>query len=104
MVRVSVEGMWAFLVALALGAGAIALWLAIRFDQFAPRGFGRALFHAGLALAIGWLAVPAGIAAVIAAGAGSVVAVFTTAFPALIYMFLAGLWVVKHAQQLLLHR
>ena len=53
---------------------------------------------------MGWLAVPAGIAAVIAAGAGSVVAVFTTAFPALIYMFLAGLWVVKHAQELLLHR
>ena len=90
--------------AVALGAGAIALWLAIRFDRFAPRGFGRALFHAGLALAMGWLAVPAAITAVMGAGAGAVVAVFTTAFPALIYMFLAGLWVVKHAQGLLLHR
>ena len=39
-----------------------------------------------------------------ATGAGPVVAVFTTAFPALIYIFLAGFWVVKHAQQLLLHR
>jgi hypothetical protein len=104
MVRVSVEGMWAFLVALALGAGAIALWLVIPLRPIRTARLRPGAVPCGLALAMGWLAVPAGIAAVIAAGAGSVVAVFTTAFPALTYMFLAGLWVVKHAQELLLHR
>jgi hypothetical protein len=93
-----------FLVALGLGAAAIALWLAVRFDRLGPRDFGRALLHAGLALAVGWLAVPAAIAAVMTAGGGALVALFTTAFPALIYMFLACFWIVKHAQGLLLHR
>jgi hypothetical protein len=93
-----------FLMALGLGAGAIALWLAIRFDRFAPRSFGQALFHAGVALTVGWVAVPAAIATVMATGAGPVVAVFATAFPALIYIFLACFWIVKHAQGLLLQR
>ena len=104
MVRVSVEGMWAFLVAFALGS-----WRdrALAGHPLRPIRTARlrpSAVPCGLALAMGWLAIPAGIAAVIAAGAGSVVAVFTTAVPALIYMFLAGLWVVKHAQELLLHR
>jgi hypothetical protein len=92
-----------FLIALGLGACAIALWLAVRFDRFAPRDFGRALIHAALALAVGWLAVPAAIAAVMATGAGPLVALFTTAFPALVYIFLAGFWMVKHIHGLLLY-
>jgi hypothetical protein len=53
---------------------------------------------------VGWVAVPAAITSIVAAGGGALVAMFAVALPALIYMFLTMLWVVKHAQGLLLRR
>ena len=93
-----------FLVALAAAAAAIAAWLDFRFERFGPSDLGRALIHAGVALAVGWVAVPVAITSIVAAGGGALVAMFAVALPALIYIFLTMLWVVKHAQGLLLRR
>jgi hypothetical protein len=93
-----------FLVALAVGAALIAVWLDVRFERFGPNDFRGAMLHVGLALAIGWLLVPAGLAGVLAVGASPTVALFGVGFPSLVYIFLAALWVVKQAQALLLRR
>ena len=48
-----------FLVALALGAGAIALWINNRFPGIAPRGIATVMVHVGVALVIGVALIPA---------------------------------------------
>jgi hypothetical protein len=93
-----------FLVALAVGAALIAVWLDVRFETFGPSDFRGAIIHVGLALAVGWLLVPAALAGVLALGAGPMVALFGLALPSLVYVFLAAFWVVKQAQGLLLRR
>jgi hypothetical protein len=93
-----------FLVALAVGAALIAVWLDFRFGRIGPGDFRGAMLHVGLALAVGWLLVPAGLASVLAMGASPMVALFGVAFPSLVYLFLAAFWIVKQAQGLLLRR
>jgi hypothetical protein len=93
-----------FLVALAVGAALIAVWLDVRFERFGPSDFRGAFLHVGLALVVGWLLVPAGLAGVLAVGASPTVALLGVALPSLVYVFLAALWVVKQAQGLLLRR
>jgi hypothetical protein len=93
-----------FLVALAVGAALIAVWLDARFERFGPSDFRGAIVHVGLALAVGWLLVPAGLSGVLAVGASPMVALFSVVLPCLVYDFLAAFWVVKQAQGLLLRR
>jgi hypothetical protein len=93
-----------FLVALAVGAAVIAVWLDVRFERFGPSDFRGAILHVGLALAVGWLVVPAGLAGVLALGASPMVALFGLALPSLVYVFLALFWIAKQAQGLLLRR
>jgi hypothetical protein len=93
-----------FLVAIAVGAALIAVWLDIRYERFGPVDFRGAMLHVGMALAVGWLFVPAGLEGILALGASPMVALFGVAFPSLIYLFLAAFWVVKEVQGLLLRR
>lgn len=93
-----------FLVALAVGAALIAVWLDVRFERFGPSDFRGAMLHVGVALAVGWLLVPAGLESILALGASPMVALFGVALPSLVYLFLAAFWVVKQAQGLLLRR
>jgi hypothetical protein len=93
-----------FLVALAVGAALIAVWLDVRFERFGPSDFRGAMLHVGVALAVGWLLVPAGLESVLAVGASPLVALFGVALPSLVYVFLAAFWVVKQAGGLLLRR
>ena len=93
-----------FLVLLAAGAAAIAVWIDARFDHLGPRDFRGALIHCGIALGGGWFLVPLGIEAAIGAGLDPLVVVFALALPALVYLFLAAFWLLKQTQGLLLRR
>jgi hypothetical protein len=96
--------MGAFLAFLAAGAIAIAVWLDARFQRLGPRDLFGALVHIAIALAVGWLLVPAALATAVAVGIPPIIALFTIPFPGLIYMSLAALWLLKHAHALLLRR
>ena len=92
------------MVLLAAGAAALALWIDVRFDELGPRDFRGALIHCGIALAGGWFLVPILIKSTIGAGASPMVVIFAVALPALVYLFLAALWLLKQTQGLLLRR
>lgn len=89
-----------FLVCLAVGAGAIALWLDTRLTRLAPSTLRAVLIHVGVALVVAQLAAP-GLTRLITAGgseANAVIAVFAVGLPALTYCFLASIWLIKTAQ------
>ena len=81
----------------AIGAAAIALWTDTRFGQLAPESIRTALIHVGAAMAVGQLIVPLGIHLLVGLGspAATLAALFLVGFPALVYSFLAAVWVIK---------
>jgi hypothetical protein len=85
-----------FVLALAAGAGLLAMWIYARFPGLAPARVGKTALHAGLAFALLMLTPALG---------GSVLASFALAFlfvlPALVYALLSTLWVLKLAQSAL---
>lgn len=91
-----------FLVFLALGAGAIALWVDARLKRFAPTNFRTVMLHVGVSIVVGQLAVP--VLTQLLASGGSyayvLVAIFAVGFPALTYCFLASIWMLKTLQSL----
>jgi hypothetical protein len=82
-----------FVLALAVGAGLLAMWVHVRFPKLAPARMVNTLFHTGAAFVLLMLtpglggATPAGFALV-----------FMFVLPALVYALLCTLWVLKHAQ------
>jgi hypothetical protein len=96
--------MGTFLVALALGAAVIAVWIHVRFEHLAPEDFRGALIHCGVALGAGWFFVPALITGLTAAGINPMLVLFGLALPSLVYLFLAALWLLRETQALLLRR
>ena len=95
-----------FLVCLAVGAGAIALWVDARLRRFAPSTLRTVLLHIGASIVIGQLAVP-GLTTLLTSGDSQVytlVAIFAVGFPALTYCFLASIWLIKTLQASLRHR
>jgi hypothetical protein len=82
-----------FVLALAAGAGLIAIWIHARFPGLAPERMGKTLLHAGVAFAL--LQLTPGLG-------GSTVALFAGVFlfvlPALVYALLCSIWVLKLAQ------
>jgi hypothetical protein len=91
-----------FLVFLALGAGAIALWVDVRLQRFAPTSFRTVMLHVGASIVVGQLAVPV-LTRFLADGGSYVyvlVAIFVVGFPALTYCFLASIWMLKTLQSL----
>jgi hypothetical protein len=90
-----------FLVALALGAGAIALWINNRFPGLAPGRMVVAFIHVGIAMVIGMALVPA-IDAVVEASVSplmrAIVITFLVGLPALIYALLTSIWIIVIAQ------
>ena len=85
-----------FALALAIGAGMVAMWAYVRFPGLAPAKMGKALLHA--AAAFGLLQLTPGLD-------GSVGTTFALVFlfvlPALVYALLSTLWMLKHAQSAL---
>lgn len=89
-------------VLIGLGAGAIALWIDIRFPRLAPRELPKALLHVAASLAVGYATGPAMQMLVAYENPRlTLLAVFGLAFPAIVYCLLAGLWVIKLAQRML---
>ena len=90
-----------FLIALALGAGAIALWINFRFPGLAPEGVRTAVIHVGVAMVVGMLVVPAideMVTGNVSPIVRAVVITFLVGLPALIYALLASIWVILIAQ------
>lgn len=82
-----------FALALAVGAGLIAMWAHVRFPGLAPAKIGKTLLNA--VAAFGLLQLTPGLG-------GSTAATFALVFlfvlPALVYALLCTLWMLKHAQ------
>jgi hypothetical protein len=99
-------GVQEFLIVVAVGAGAIALWIDTRFPRFAPTDMRRAVVHVGFSILIAQLAVPVLVKTIAAAGspAGVLFALFGIGFPALTYCLLASIWIIKVLQGALRHR
>ena len=90
------------LAALALGSAALALWIDIRFPRLSPESFRAAVTHVVAALLVAQLAmVPAGALLNPANPGRAFGGVFLVVLPALIYTFLAGLWMFRICQRML---
>ena len=78
----------------AVGLGAIALWIHVRFPGLAPQTFVAATAHVIAALALLEI-VPYALRLGLASEPQLLVALFGVAFPALTYVFLASLWMIR---------
>jgi hypothetical protein len=95
-----------FLVALTIGAAALALWINFRFPRIAPEGIWTAIIHVGAAILAGQVLFPGllGIVPETNPVVRAVVTVFVLGLPALVYALLASIWVIRIAQGALLRR
>jgi hypothetical protein len=93
----------AFVLCLALGAGALALWVDVRFPGRVKRSWKVVFCHLIAAGLVIQLVMPEAGTFVRDSGtaASYPLAAVGVALPALTYLFLASLWVLKLAQQLL---
>jgi hypothetical protein len=86
------------LVAFAVGAGLLALWIDVRFPALAPE-LRVAVMHVGVTIVLGQLLVPLlGKANFTKGPAGVMMLLFLIALPALIYCFLTSVWLLKNLQ------
>lgn len=80
-----------------LGAGAIAVWVDVRFPRLAPSDLRRAMIRSGIAVAASRFLFPPIWAAVL--GHGPVlVALFAIAFPCLTLLLLSTIWSIRWLQ------
>jgi hypothetical protein len=85
-----------FLLVFALGAAALALWLAVRLPGLAPRSLRAATAHMAAALLVSFMLTPAlRLVPGLPAPRSVLAALFGIALPAVTYMFLSGLWFLK---------
>ena len=82
-----------FVVALAVGAALLALWIQTRFPSLAPERFGGTMLHAAIAFALLTFATPGNDASVL-----TLSGIFLVLLPALVYALLCTLWMLKLAQ------
>jgi hypothetical protein len=85
-----------------VGAGAIALWIDVRFPRLAPDDMGKVLLHVAASIALGYATSPA-LQALLAYEDPrlTLLAIFGLGFPSIVYCLLAGLWMIKLAQRTL---
>lgn len=96
-----------FLIALALGAGVIALWINFRFPGLAPGRIRTAVIHVGVAMLVGMAVVPAideFVSGNVSPLMRAIVITFIVGLPALVYALLASIWVILIAQGAMLRR
>ena len=87
---------------LGLGAGAIALWIDVRFPKLGPDDLMKSMLHVAASLAITYAAAP--VIQLVSAGDDGRVALlvaFGLGFPSIVYCLLAGLWMIKVTQRML---
>ena len=80
-----------------VGAGALALWIDVRFPKLAPNEMRGALIHVGASIVVAQLLVPVGMHMFLGmeTHVATLFAIFGIAFPAIVYALLAGLWVIQ---------
>jgi hypothetical protein len=83
-----------FLILFALGAGAIALWIHVRFPKLAPETMMKVGLHVGAAWVVGDAMLAAG-----GSMASGLVSVFLFYLPALVYCLLTAIWILQFLQQ-----
>jgi hypothetical protein len=85
-----------FLLAFVLGSGVLAVWVVFCLPKLAPQSLRAAAGHLIAALAVGYALAPAlRLVPGQPAKFSVLVALFAIALPALTYMLLAGLWILK---------
>jgi hypothetical protein len=85
-----------------VGAGAIALWIAVRFPGLTPNGLSRVILHVVASTVLGYAVSPLFQGLVDDENPRQTLfAVFGVAFPTIVYCLLAGVWMIKLAQQTL---
>jgi len=96
---VSLVTVTSFIVCIAVGAGAIAMWINLRFPTLMPWSMAKLLLHLVVAFVCVY-AVKPGIEMILGSGlpAGRLIGVFAIAFPALVYNFLVCAWMIRLAQ------
>jgi hypothetical protein len=92
-----------FVVVLALGAAALAIWAVVRFPKMGPETLVGALAQVAIAFLAGLILVPIGMQSALGwdSTIGPLAAVFVFALPGLLYLFLASLWAMRVLQQML---
>jgi ABC-type uncharacterized transport system permease subunit len=81
-----------FVLALAAGAGLLAIWVHVRFPSLAPERLGRTILHAATAFALLKLTALSG------EGSAALATVMLLVLPVLVYALLCTIWVLQHAQ------
>lgn len=85
-----------FLLLFVLGSGALALWVALRFPALTPASYRATAIHLVAAVVIGSLLSPAlRVVPGLPSELSVLVAVFAIGLPAITYMLLVGLWLVR---------
>ncbi len=79
----------------------LAAWVNVRFPRLSPSQLRTAIMHVVAALVVAQvLTVPAGASIDPAVPRRAVAAIFLFVLPALVYTFLAGLWLMKACQRM----
>ena len=91
----------ALLVVMGVGAFLIAVWIDYRFPALSPKTLGVALLHLFVAMAAGDVLVPLTVGAAADDVARLLAGVLGVGFPVLVYLFLAGVWLIKYGQRML---
>ena len=89
-----------FLIALTLGAAALALWINFRFPGIAPAEIRTAILHVAAALVVGQALVPLlhSLLLDLSPVLQAMVMTFLIGLPALIYSLLSSIWIIRLAQ------
>jgi hypothetical protein len=89
-------------VLIGLGAGAIALWIDVRFPGIAPQEIAKAVLHVVASIAAVYATAPA-MQTLLASDDTRVILLgaFGVGFPSIVYCLLAGLWLFKLAQRMM---
>jgi hypothetical protein len=82
-----------FVLALAAGAGMLALWIHVRFPKLSPERMGKTLLHTGFAFVLLQLTPGLGDTAV-----SMFMGVFLFILPALVYALLCTIWMLRLCQ------
>jgi hypothetical protein len=96
-------GVGPVVVAFALGAAAVALWIDLRFPKLAPRDLRGIILRAGAALLAGQLIAPVGMHVFVTPESPllTLFAVFGFAFPALTFALLVVFWTMRSTGEFL---
>jgi hypothetical protein len=85
-----------------LGAGAIALWIDVRFPRLSPQDLAKAVLHVAASVAVVY---GSGHAMQMLTSSDDprvvLLGVFAIGFPSIVYCLLAGIWLIKLAQRML---